>query len=39
MKKIVLFLVVVLTVSTVNVMAGNEDRIGAAGGTQLLLNP
>jgi len=39
MKQLVIFLIALTTVSTSEVFAGNEDRTGAAGATQLLFNP
>ncbi|MFT5227532.1 MAG: hypothetical protein ACI9EV_000666 [Urechidicola sp.] len=39
MKKIIILLIAVTTFASADVMAGNEDRTGAAGATQLLFNP
>ncbi len=39
MKKIILILTAMALFGSTNTYAGNEDRIGSAGATQLLLNP
>ncbi|NND78019.1 MAG: PorV/PorQ family protein [Flavobacteriales bacterium] len=39
MKNISIILIALFTFSTADMFAGNEDRVGSAGGTQLLINP
>ena len=39
MNKLTTVVMALLMLATSNVQAGNEDRIGSAGGTQLLVNP
>ena len=39
MKKIVVCFLIAASISPMSLLAGNEDRIGTAGGTQLLINP
>ena len=39
MKKIVVCFLIASCMSPMSLLAGNEDRIGTAGGTQLLINP
>ena len=39
MKKFSIILIALFTFTTADIFAGNEDRVGSAGGTQLLINP